>query len=161
MTILANTVLQLFGQRFMRQVPYQRPKEFFDPYLPSPSMPVVNERYMLLQRRKKANSSAQVHRIQRLSALDGDNSRRDLRQVGQPLCSAPSESWAWADEFEEDNGDSAIAKSDVEASITKTGLDLGGSERMIKVFDSTFSKGRSDPVYEVSARISKSKQLIT
>lgn len=157
MKLLAKNSLQLFGQRFMRQVPYQRPKDFFDPYSPSPCMPVVNERYMLLQRRKKANSSAQVHRIQRLSALDGDSSRRDLRQMGQPLCSAPSESWAWADEFEEDNGESAIPKSNDNPSNAKTGLDLGDSERMLKVFDSTFSNGHGVPEYEVSARISNSE----
>jgi hypothetical protein len=145
--------MQLFGQRFMRQVSYQRPKDYIDPYSPLPSMPVVNERYMLLQRRRKAASSAQVHRLQRLASSEGENSRRNLRELSQPLASAPSESWAWAEVFNGDNSNSSDLISISQEPNAKAGLNLGHIERSVKVFDSAFSKDPSVSSYEVFADI--------
>ena len=55
--------MQLFGQRFMRQVPYQRPKGFMDNYAPKTVNPTLSKEYTLLKRRQMANASA--HQLNR------------------------------------------------------------------------------------------------
>ena len=55
--------MQLFGQRFMRQVPYQRPKGFMDNYAPKTVNPTLSKEYTLLKRRQMANANA--HQLNR------------------------------------------------------------------------------------------------
>ena len=51
----------------MRQVSYQRPKDFVDPYADE-TPPVLDERSIILERRQFAKSSAQIHRLKTMKS---------------------------------------------------------------------------------------------
>lgn len=145
---------QLFGQRFMRQVTYERPKDFDDQYTPAIRQPAINKEYMLLKRRQVANSastSSQVHRIQRQKSLGfaDNNVRSRLEPDG-------SEMWPWAEDYPDDTIPEDVQGSGYEddADPDLEGVDLGRVERLIKIVDNTLGSTNETSTYEARAHIS-------
>jgi hypothetical protein len=143
----------------MRQVTYERPKDFVDAYAPPVNNPSLDQKLYLLRRRKKANSASNAHARGSGHRVAKQHKEKNSLSSNQKY---DSDLFLWGNggsSFDLEFGESSTFKSDTvgpcdDASMSQEGLDFGHVDRNIKITDLSLDIDPSKATFEALATIS-------